>query len=50
MAATIEAFVALDDGEAVFLRTLSDVALVNWNGIEVGRLRATDALRAISAA
>ena len=45
MAATIEAFVALDDGEAVFLRTLSDVALVNWNGIEVGRLRATDELR-----
>ena len=50
MAATIEAFVALDDGEAVFLRTLSDVALVNWNGIEVGRLRATHELRAISAA
>ena len=50
MAAAIEAFVKLDDGDASFVRTLSDVALSNWNGIEVGRLRATDELRAISAA
>ena len=50
MAAAIEAFVALDDGEASLMRTLSDVALNNWNGIEVGRLRATDELRTISAA
>ena len=50
MAAAIEALVALDEGEASFMRTLSDVALVNWNGIEVGRLRATAELRAISSA
>jgi L-asparaginase II len=45
MAALIEAFVNLDDGEAVFMRTLSDVKVANWNGIEVGHLRATPALR-----
>ena len=47
MAAVIEAFVALDDGEAGLLRSLSDVSLRNWNGIEVGALRATDALRGL---
>ena len=45
MAAAIEAFVPLDDGEAALLRSLSDVTLSNWNGIEVGALRATHALR-----
>lgn len=46
MAAVIEALVPLADAsEADFLRALSDVALRNWNGIEVGRLRATQALR-----
>ena len=45
MAAVIEAFVALDDGETTFMRSLSDVPLKNWNGIEVGRLIATPALR-----
>jgi L-asparaginase II len=45
MAAVIEALVALDDAEAVFMRGFSDVALHNWNGIEVGRLRAAPALR-----
>ncbi len=45
MAALIEAFVALDDGEAAFMRSLSDVRLQNWNGIEVGRLRGSAALR-----
>jgi L-asparaginase II len=47
MAAVIESFVALDDAQAGFMRSFSDVALVNWNGIEVGRLRATAALRAL---
>ena len=47
MAAVIEACVALDDAEAVFMRSLSDVALSNWNGLEVGRLRATSALRTL---
>jgi len=46
MAALIEAFVALDERtEAPVLRQLSDAPLVNWNGIEVGRLRAVPALR-----
>jgi L-asparaginase II len=45
MAAAIEAFVALDDGEASFMRSLSDVTLRNWNGIEVGALRADASLR-----
>ena len=46
MAALIEAFVALDDAEAVFVRGLSELRLKNWNGIEVGALRAAAALRA----
>ena len=45
MAAVIEAFVALDDGESSFMRGLSDMTLRNWNGIEVGALRADAALR-----
>jgi L-asparaginase II len=47
MAAVIESFVALDDSEAAFLRSLSDVTLRNWNGIEVGRLVAAQALRTL---
>ena len=46
MAAVIEACVTLDDGEAVFMRSLSDLRLANWNGIEVGALQATPLLRA----
>jgi L-asparaginase II len=49
MAALIEALVPLDDGEAGFMHGLSDVRLANWNGIEVGRLRAAPALRALAA-
>ena len=45
MAAAIEAFVDLDDEEAEVLGRLSDVPLRNWNGIEVGALRATAELR-----
>ena len=45
MAATIEALLDLDDADATFMRGLSDLTLRNWNGIEVGALRATDALR-----
>ena len=47
MAALIEAFVALDDGAARLLRSLSHVRLKNWNGIEVGSLRAAPALRGV---
>jgi L-asparaginase II len=45
MAALIEAFVALDDTEAQWMRSLSDVCLKNWNGIEVGRLCSSPFLR-----
>jgi L-asparaginase II len=45
MAAVIEARVRLDDAERVFMRSLSDVTLKNWNGIETGALRASEALR-----
>jgi len=45
MAALIEAHVPLDDGEATLLRSLSEPTLRNWNGIEVGALRASAALR-----
>ena len=48
MAALIEALVRLDDGEARFMRGFSDAPLVNWNGIEVGRLRAVTALRTLN--
>jgi len=46
MAAVIEAYVALDDGDAGFMRSLSDITLKNWNGTAVGVLRATEELRA----
>ena len=45
MAAAIEAFVELDGDDAALLRKLSEASLRNWNGIEVGALRATDELR-----
>ena len=47
MAAVIEAFVTLDDAEAGFMRSLSEVSLSNWNGIEVGQLKAVPALRTL---
>jgi L-asparaginase II len=45
MAALIEAFVVLDADEAPFMRGFSDATLRNWNGIEVGALRAGKTLR-----
>lgn len=45
MAAVLEALLVLDDEDAAFLRTLSAARLNNWNGIEVGSLRATPLLR-----
>ena len=45
MAAVIEACVRLDDDEAAFMRGLSTPRLLNWNGIEVGGLRASAVLR-----
>jgi L-asparaginase II len=40
LAALIERLLELDDADRGFVQTLADVPLVNWNGIEVGRLRA----------
>jgi L-asparaginase II len=45
MAAVIETMVRLDKPERAFVHGLSEVTLKNWNGIEVGALRATDGLR-----
>ena len=45
MAAVIEALVRLDDDETILLRGYSDATMKNWNGIEVGALRATTLLR-----
>ena len=45
MAALIEALLPLQGDDAALLASLSDLRLVNWNGIEVGRLRAAPALR-----
>jgi L-asparaginase II len=45
MAAIAEALLALDADDAGFLRTLSDVTVRNWNGLEVGRLAAAPPLR-----
>ena len=40
MAAVIAQRVRLDEAERGFISSLSDVTLRNWNGIEVGALRA----------
>ena len=45
MAALIEKLLPLSGDDAVFMRSFSDAPIVNWNGIEVGRLRAASTLR-----
>ena len=45
IAAVIEAALALAGDDAALLRGYSDGVLRNWRGIEVGALRASDALR-----
>lgn len=45
MAAVIESLVPLDDAQAQLMRERSNVTLRNWNGIEVGALKASAALR-----
>jgi L-asparaginase II len=45
IAAAVEALVALDDADATFMHGFSEKTLANWNGIEVGALRATRMLR-----
>lgn len=44
MAALLARLLPLDGAETTFVHGLADVPLVNWNGIEVGRLRASEAL------
>ena len=46
MAALIQRLLALGDGDAAFVGALADLPLLNWNGIEVGRLRAAGGLTA----
>jgi L-asparaginase II len=45
MAALLEALLQPEPEDLAFLRGVSDARLRNWNGIEVGRLRATTELR-----
>ena len=47
MAAVIESLCELSEADAAFVRTFSDVTLTNWNGLHVGALRASEAMRAI---
>jgi L-asparaginase II len=45
MAALLQSLVQRNEADAAVLQPLADVPLRNWNGIEVGRLRAAPALR-----
>ena len=45
-AAVLERLLPLSAEDGTFLRSFSDATLKNWNGIEVGRLRAAASLRA----
>ena len=45
LAALVERLLPLGEADRAFVHALADLPLVNWNGIEVGRLRAADALR-----
>ena len=45
LAAVVERLLPLADDDRAFVHGLSDLTLSNWNGIEVGRLRAADVLR-----
>lgn len=49
LAAVVERLLPLADDDRAFVYGFSDLRLTNWNGIEVGRLRATDALRGAAA-
>lgn len=48
MAVLIEALVTLNPAERAFMHNLSTLQLTNWNGLAVGELRATEALRRAS--
>jgi L-asparaginase II len=44
MAALLRALLPLDEADTGFLQALCNAPLVNWNGIEVGRLRGVQPL------
>jgi L-asparaginase II len=48
MARVIEALVQRDDADAAALQARVNVRLVNWNGIEVGRLTPAEALGSLA--
>ena len=39
MAALLEKLLPLNEADAAFMHSLSDLRLGNWNGVEVGRLQ-----------
>ena len=47
MAAVIEGLLALDDAQATLVRGYSELPLRNWEGVDVGAVRAAEALRLI---
>ena len=47
MASLIEGLAPLDGEEHAFMRRMSELRMANWNGIEVGVLRASAALRQV---
>ncbi|MBX3619216.1 MAG: asparaginase [Rhizobacter sp.] len=47
MASLLEALLPLGDADATFMRGLSEPRLRNWNGLDVGGLRPTPALRGL---
>jgi L-asparaginase II len=49
MAAVIQALLPLSHADAAFIQPLSQVRLSNWNGVEVGSLRAASALQGLVA-
>jgi L-asparaginase II len=46
LAAVLQSLLCAEGADQAFLQTVSDARMVNWNGIEVGRLRAAQALHA----
>ena len=46
LAAVLQPVMRAEGADEAFLQTVSDARMVNWNGIEVGRLRAAQALHA----
>jgi hypothetical protein len=45
LAAVVERLLPLADADRAFVHGCSELVLINWNGIEVGRLAAAPVLR-----